>query len=496
MDKLEDFIQKKQKMHVGEVDNSLDIQHNLKKMTARERIDFLLDEQSFVEIGAFIKESSSGVITGYGTIGGRLIYVYAYDYDIKGGALNLDASDKICNIMNMALKMGAPLVQMVDSLGADVSEDLNILKAYGKIINMNSKLSGVVPQISIILGPCTGMSTITAAMSDFTIISEDNGSFYVNSPSSISVKQNDYVAYNMYASAEKSSQNGSIQLSAKDEKAALELAKSIFEFIPSNNMEFSYRKEITEEEQVKERLNEIALENNKDMYEVINILADKNSFIEFDKAVCLNSIVGFARINGLPIGIIATNAANNKGYINKKAIEKITRFVKVCNSFNISLLSMVDCIGFEPNLQEEVEGLALSLSKMTYALCDAVVPKVALIVGKAYGSAYISLASKHCAFDSLYAWPTASIAMGSPENIIKSMHKQEIDASENPKDKEKEVIEKYYEELTSPYKAAEQGQIDDIIMPSETKAHLYMMLDMLQSKREIKYPKKHGSTLI
>ncbi|WP_032123608.1 acyl-CoA carboxylase subunit beta [Clostridium amazonitimonense] len=495
MDKLEDLIQKKQKIHFKKENESMNIQQQLKKLTARERIEFLLDEGSFVEIGGFVNLGQTTVITGFGTIDGRLIYLYAQDYNVKGGSIDLEGSKKICNIMDMTLKMGAPLVQILDSVGADLDEGINLFSAFGKIINMNSKLSGVVPQISVILGPCNGMSAISAAMSDFTIISEEKGSFYVSSPENIIEKEGQYVDYNMYAKGEESLRNGSIQLATKNEREALDLVKKIFSYLPSNNMELPIREENCHNN-VCERLNNISKEDNKCIYEIIKKITDEGTIIEFDKDFSKEVVTALAKLNGITIGIVANNSKENNGYINKKAADKITKFVRLCNSFNISIVSLVDCKGFEANVNEEREGLALSVANMSYSLCEAVVPKVSLIIGKAFGAAYITLASKDSAFDLCYSWPNAEISLTKPESIIKIHNRPEILASENPKNKEEELVGKYYEDVIDPYKAAKVGMIDDMIIPSETKARIFMVLDMLQSKREIKYPKNHGNTFI
>lgn len=495
MDKMEELAHKKKLSHVGGGDDAIQMQHNLNKMTARERIGCVLDEASFIELGTF--SNGKDVITGYGTIGERLVYVYSEDYTINAGLLSLEGGKKICNVMEMALKMGAPILQIIDSAGVKISSGLEMLTVYSRIISMNAKLSGVVPQIAVIAGPCTGVAAVGAAMSDITIITENNGELYVNAPVTIEEKEHRYVEISDYSKAEVGVKNGSAQLIAKDDKEALELVKRVFQYLPSNNIEFSPVSNVDFSEKIENTsLNTLIDINSYDMKEVINSISDANSVIELDTYKGEAVITSLVKINGLVTGIIASNKAINEGRLDIKACEKATRFVKLCNSFNISLVTIVDSTGFIASVEEECNGLALAASKLIYAISEATIPKVSLIVGEAYGAAYIAFASKENCFDVVYAWPGVKVALADPKAIVKVLYKEEIIASEDPKNRETNLLNNYIEEHANVYKAAEAGFIDDVIVPSETALRLYSALDMLQSKRIVKYPKKHGSTLI
>lgn len=496
MNRVEDLIQRKKCIHSLEGENETIVKNNLQRMNGMERIEFLLDKGSFIEIGAFKSNGTSSVITGYGTLDGRLVYIYSENYGLQGGVMTIENAEKINNIMKMALKMGAPLIKIHDSIGADIKEGLHILNSYSSIIKLSASLSGVVPQISVISGPCTGMAAINAAMSDFTIIVENQGQFYVNSPEKLSKGENKFIDYAMYAEADNSSRNGSIQLTAKDENEALSLSKKILAYLPSNNMEVSL--DINSEIKLEPiaKFNEMCNERSFDAYEVLNLLSDENSIIEFDKHNGQGVVTALCKVHGLTIGCIITNSKNQQGNIDVTSINKITKFARLCNSFNISLVNIVDAKGFEVNIKAENSGLALDLAKMTYTLSEALSPKVTLIIGDAIGAVYSLLCSKEASSDVVYAWPSALVSPIEPEQIVKSLYKEQIVNSAEPKEEERQLVEKYILEEASPYKAASLGDIDDIITPEETKIRLFMALDMLQSKREVKYPKKHGTILI
>ena len=496
MDKVDNLIHIIKKSREGGGDSKIEMQHNLRKMTARERLQFILDEGSFIEIGALVQNNGAGVVTGYGTVDGKLVYIYSQDYTVEGGAINIANSNKVCNIMDMAGKMGAPLIQIFDSVGAKLSEGLDILTSYANILKRNAKLSGVVPQISVVAGPCFGIAALSATMSDFTIMVEDSSELAISSNQKLTKEEEQYIDSKMYSSAENCSENGSIQIIAKNDVAALKMVKKILGYIPSNNMEAApLGIGVSNLNVLNSNFNEMAKNEAVNSYEVMKALADKDSVIELNSGWERSIITCLTKINGITVGIIA-NAEKKLVNLNIRISEKVSRFVKVCDCYNIPILSIVDTSGFIVNLKEEQDGLSFHASKMIYALVEATVPKVSLIIGEAYGAGYLTLASKALAFDVSYAWPTAKISVTEPETLIKTLYKDEIIQAEHPKLKEQEIICKYIDEVTSPYKAAEKGIIDDIIMPSETKQRIFASIDMLYSKREIKYPKKHGSTLI
>lgn len=496
MDNIENLVKVKEQSEKGGGDEKINVQHSLEKLTARERIARLLDEGTFIEVGSLVGGNGGGAVTGYGTVEGRLVYVFSQDYTIDGGSVSAVSSNKICRIMDMALKMGAPIVQIFDSVGAKIENGLEALGAYGNIIKKNTEVSGVVPQIAIIAGPCTGAGAVSAAMSDFTIMVEKSSEMYINSPEKLASKELKYIGINEYGTAFNMSRNGTAQLTAESEEEALSLVRKVLSYLPSNNLEttpLGFSEELSIPEK---RLDEIAKEENYDIYEVLNLICDKDSLFEINGSFCKEVLTGLARLNGVTVGVMAMDKTEGDEGLDRKALGKLIRFVKLCSCFNIPILSLVDTKGLKVNLEEEKNGLALTLSRFIYALADAKVPKIALIMGEVYGSSYLAFASKEVSFDITYAWPSAKISAGEPEGLIKALYREEIIASDNPKKKEIEVIEKYKEDITNPYKAAEKGYVDDVILPSESRIRLFAVLDMLQSKREISYPKKHGSVLI
>lgn len=497
MNKLDELARKKELALAAGGETNIQMQHNLSKMTARERIAFLLDEGSFVEIGMMTGQNGAGVITGYGTINSRLVYIYSEDFTVDAGLLSIRNSKKIVRIMEMALEMGAPLIQIIDSAGARFDEGLDILYGYGSIISMNTKLSGVIPQIAVVAGPCTGLSAVSAALCDITVIAENSGEIYVNTSEDIEENSRKFVNKNMYADSVGSTSNGTAQIAVEDDKAALNVVKKLVGYLPSNNLEFSpIAENKTINNDIDNNINSLVMQENTTIKNILDIIVDSDSIIEFDENLSKAVLTSMARINGLTVGIVANDINFNGGNLDVKTCEKITKFVKLCNSFNISLVSIVDTKGFVASVEEENKGLALAAAKMIYALCEANVPKVAVVAGEAYGAAYIALASKETAFDITYAWPNAKIAITDPAALVRVLNKSDILSSDTPKVTEQQLINKFIEEDASAYKAAEEGHVDEILLPSETAAKLFTVLDMLQSKRVMKYPKKHGSVLI
>lgn len=496
MDNIETLKNIKMHSEQGGGADKIEMQHSLDKLTARERIEVLLDEGSFIEIGTLTGGNASGVVTGYGTSSGRLVYVFSQDYTVDGGSVTSLGSKKICRIMDMALKMGAPIVGIYDSAGGKLSEGLELLNSFGSIIRKNAELSGVVPQIAVILGSCTGAAAISASMCDFTIISEAKGELYINSPEKVAAKEERYIEKDAFVSAVANSKNGTALLTAEDDKEALEFVKILLNYLPSNNIELAPLGNTVELSSVESRLDELSKEENYDIYEIISLISDAESFIELNVNYGREVLTGFTRLNGITTGVIACDKIENSEGLGLNAIEKLTRFTKLCSAFNIPLISLVDTKGFKVSEEEEAQGLSLWASKLVYTLAQAKVPKIALIIGEAYGSAFITLASKDTTFDITYAWPSAKISLGEPEWVIKAMYREEILNSDNPKMAEQEVVKVHKDQISSPYSAAELGYIDDVILPSETRIRLFACLDMLQTKREIGYPKKHGSVLI
>ena len=496
MDAIDSLAEVKNKQNLGGGEEKVEMQRNLGKLTARERIFKLLDNGSFIEVGALLGENGAGVITGHGTIEGRLVYVYSQDYTVDGGALTIENAEKICRIMNMALEMGAPLVQIHDSIGAKISQGMKVLESYGKILNMNSKLTGVVPQISIVAGPAMGLAAISATMSDFTIGVEKVGQLGINSPEKLTQSENNYVKVEKYATAEEMAKSGNVHISAEGEEEAVSIARNIFGYIPSNNTGATPLGEESADLNIaNEKLDALANEGNVSFDNIIGEIADLKSVVELNKGWEEATATALIKINGVAIGVMGTRSTDS-AQMTTASIDKLTRFVRMCDSYNIPIISLVNNKGFVCDLEEENNGLALYASKLVNALSSAKVGKVALIVGEAYGAGYSLFASKELSFDITYAWPSAKVCFTNPSDLIKATYKQEILEQEDPKTAEEKVINKYMDEVTKPYQAAYAGAIDDIIKPAETKARLFATVDMLYTKKVLGYAKRQGSNLI
>lgn len=495
MNKLEVFDSIKNKAHQGGGEDKIQMQHNLNKMTSRERISTILDAGSFIELGALVASNAAGVITGHGTINGRLVYIYSDDYTVNGATFNKAMSKKICDLFDIAGKMGAPIIQIVDSIGAKLNEGIELLSSYGAILKRSSKLSGVIPQISVICGPCNGMSALIASISDFTIMVDNIGEISINSSEKLSEAEEKHVDSAMFSDSFYTNRNGNANFRVENEEEAFNLARRIFDYLPSNNLETPWvSQEDVELNIEKSNLDDMVASEKFSMDDVIKTIADNNSILEVNKDHIESFKTSLTKINGLTVGIVSNSFIKSK--INNEGAVKVASFIRLCDSFNIPILTLVDTKGFAVSLEEEQKGLTKNVGKLAYSLIDATVPKVSLIIGEAYGAGYVVMAGNEGAFDITLAWPSAKVALTNPETLIKATYREEILSAKDPKVKEKEVIEKYLEEIVNPYKAAELGLINDIIKPSETKQRVFAILDMLQSKRELSYPKKHGSKLV
>lgn len=496
MDKIDNLAKIKEDVYCCGGKEKAEMQHNLDKLTARERILRLLDEGSFIEVGALLEDNGAGVIGGYGTVNGKLVYTYSYDYTVNGGALTKKNSEKICKIIDMAAKVGAPIVQIFDSIGAKLSEGLDILGSYGNIINKNAKLSGVVPQISIIAGPTVGMAALNASMSDFVVMIKETGEMGISTSKSLTNVEGTYVDSKLFSNAENCSKSGLAQIVAENEQDAMNKVRELIEYIPSNNAEMA---PIGEEDAklnvLNDKLNEMCNEGNLDIDLIISEIADNNKVIGLYECFSKSVVTKLVKVNGLTVGVIG-NKAENSAYLDKNACDKLIKFVRLCDNFNISIVSIVNNKGFKVSLEEEKNGLATYGAKLLQTLSSADIGKVALVVGEAFGAAYLTLASKEVAFDATYAWPSAKIALGNPESMVRELYRDEIAKATNPREAEGKIIGEHINEVTDVYVAARAGYVDDVIMPSETKPRLFAMLDMLQSKRELKYPRKHNMNLI
>lgn len=510
IDKLEDLRQRRAKIELGGGEKRIASQHEKGKLTARERINLLFDEGSFVELDAFVKHRcvnfgmdkvdspGEGVVTGYGLVDGRLVYAYAQDFTVVGGSLGEMHAKKICKIQDLSLKMGAPIVGMNDSGGARIQEAVDALSGYGQIFYRNTIASGVVPQLSAIMGPCAGGAVYSPALTDFIFMVDKTSQMFITGPQVIKTVTGEEVTSEALGGAMTHNKiSGVAHFVTANDEACIEEIRRLLSFLPSNNMEtapiFYTEDDINK---IIPELDEIVPKNpNKpyDMKGIITAIADDADFFEVQPYFAQNMITGFIRINGQSVGIIANQPKVLAGCLDISASDKAARFIRTCDCFNIPLLTMVDVPGFLPGTSQEYGGIIRHGAKMLYAYSEATVPKITLIVRKAYGGAYLAMCSKDLGADMVLAWPSAEIAVMGPEGAANIIFKNEIAESEDPKTTRGEMIEGYKAEFATPYKAAERGFVDDVIEPSATRPRIADALNMLASKRETRPAKKHGN---
>lgn len=485
-------------------------QHDKGKLTARERIDLLLDKGSFEEIGMFVQHSSTnfglekqkflgdGVVTGYGTVNGKLIYVFSQDFTVLGGSLSGANAEKICRIMDLAMKNGAPIIGLNDSGGARIQEGVVSLGGYADIFLRNTLASGVVPQISAILGPCAGGAVYSPAITDFIFMVEQTSFMFVTGPNVVKTVTHEEISSEELGGAETHAQkSGVCHVTAPSEIEMIEQLKRLIELIPSNCEESSpvlpnndpLDREI-------EELNSFIPDNpNKpyDMHEIIRSVVDLGDFFEIHEKFAPNIICGFARLAGRTIGIVANQPSVLAGVLDIDSSVKGARFIRFCDCFNIPLVVFEDVPGFLPGTDQEWRGIIRHGAKLLYAFCEATVPKVTVITRKAYGGAYDVMNSKHIRGDVNYAWPSAEIAVMGPKGAVEIIFKKEIDVSENKEQALEQKAEEYREKFANPYTAAERGYVDDVIEPKYTRVKLIRALDMLKNKVDTNPRKKHGN---
>ena len=509
-DKLQQLIEKRNKIEEAGGAKRVQKQHDMGKLTARERINLFFDEGTFVEIDAFVthrctnfdmKNTDSpaeGVITGYGKVEGRLAYAYAQDFTVVGGSLGEMHAAKIVKVMDMALKMGAPCVGMNDSGGARIQEGVDALKGYGQIFYRNTISSGVIPQISLIMGPCAEGAVYSPAITDFIFMVEKTSQMFITGPQVIKAVTGETVtAEDLGGATTHNKTSGVAHFKAADDKTAIMEVRRLLSFLPSNNMERTPISENTDDpNKIIAELNEIIPENpNKayDVKDIIKILVDNGDFMETQALFAQNIVTGFARLNGRSVGIIANQPKVMAGALDINASDKAGRFIRTCDSFNIPVINIEDVPGFLPGASQEYGGIIRHGAKMLYAYSEATVPKITLITRKAYGGSYIAMCSKELGADMVLAWPSAEIAVMGPDGAANIIFRKDIDSSENPAETRLQKIQEYKDEFATPYKAAERGYVDDIIEPAHTRIRLIDALEMLSSKREQRPSKKHGN---
>ena len=487
----------------------IDKQHNAGKMIARERVVALLDPESFVELDAMVKHRNSnfgldkkrpdgdGVITGHGTINGRTVYVFAQDFTVFGGALGEAHAKKICKVMDMAVKTGCPIIGLNDSGGARIQEGVVSLGGYAEIFYRNVASSGVIPQFSLILGPCAGGAVYSPAITDFTIMVKDTSHMFITGPDVIKTVTQESVSFEDLGGAmTHNSISGVSHLACESEEDAFDALRELISYIPQNNAEGApiteYIKEETKE--IKELDSVIPNNSNEpyDMCDVINLIFDDNLF-ELQPHWAKNIITGFTRLRGHPVGIVANQPLVLAGCLDIDASTKAARFVRFCDAFNIPLITFVDVPGFLPGTEQEHGGIIRHGAKLLYAFSEASVPKLTVITRKAYGGAYDVMSSKHIRADLNVAWPTAEIAVMGSEGAVNIIFRKEINESDDPEKRHKELTEDYKEKFASPYVAAEMGYIDRVIFPRDTRKELLIALERYGNKREEQPKRKHGN---
>ncbi|MEM7111151.1 MAG: acyl-CoA carboxylase subunit beta [Chloroflexota bacterium] len=480
------------------------------KMPARERIDLLLDKGSFREIDALVvhRERNFGmddkkflgdsVITGWGTIDGRLVYIYSQDFTVFGGSLSQVHADKICKIMDMAMRNGAPVIGINDSGGARIQEGVVSLGGYADIFLRNTLASGVVPQISAIMGPCAGGAVYSPALTDFIFMVKETSHMFITGPDVVKAVTGEEVTFEELGGAmTHNSVSGVAHMAADSEADGLFLIREMMSYLPSNNMEdppFVPTKD--DNLRTEAALNDIVPDNpNKpyDIKEAIRLIVDDGHFYEIQEHYAENIVIGFARLGGYSVGIVANQPMVLAGVLDINASEKAARFVRFCDCFNIPLIVFEDVPGFLPGIDQEHGGIIRNGAKLLYAFCEATVPKITVVTRKAYGGAYCVMNSKHIRADLNIAWPTAEIAVMGPDGAVNIIFRRELAASDDPVARKTELVDDYRETFANPYVAAQRGYVDDVIEPSETRPRLINALNMLQNKRDQNPPKKHGN---
>ncbi|KAB1068692.1 acyl-CoA carboxylase subunit beta [Tamlana haliotis] len=487
----------------------IDKQHASNKLTARERIEYLLDAASFEEIGALVTHRTTdfgmedqiyygdGVVTGYGTIEDRLVYVYAQDFTVFGGSLSETHAEKICKILELALKVGAPIIGLNDSGGARIQEGVRSLGGYADIFYRNVKASGVIPQISAIMGPCAGGAVYSPAITDFTIMVENSSYMFVTGPSVVKTVTNEEVSSEELGGAHThASKSGVAHKKSANDVQCLDDIKKLFSYFPQNNKETPKKLDYQLGDEVRDVLTDCVPDNpNKpyDMNAVIDGIIDTDSFYEIHKEYAESIIVGFARLGGRSIGIVANQPMSFAGVLGVRSSRKSARFIRFCDCFNIPLLVLVDVPGFLPGTYQEWNGIIVHGAKLLYALSEATVPRITVITRKAYGGAYDVMNSKHIGADLNFAWPGAEIAVMGAKGASEIIFKKEIASAENSEVKLAEKEAEYAEKFANPYEAAKRGFIDEVILPKDTRRKLLKGFSMLENKKVDRPDRKHGN---
>jgi len=508
--RIEELKAMREKARAGGGARRVDSQHAKGKLTARERLDLLLDKGSFQELEPYTSQRKDvmggvteeffgdGVVTGYGEIDGRTVYVYAQDFTVQGGALGEMQSKKICRVMDLAVKNGSPIIGMIDSGGARIQEGVNSLGGYAEIFRRNALYSGVVPQISLVLGPCAGGAAYSPAVTDVIIMVEKQSYMFLTGPEVIKSVTGEEIDFEgLGGSAVHLGTSGLAHLTRANEKEALSLCRTLIGYLPANNMENPPCVPLGDDpKRADVKLDDIVpvdpgLAYN--MHEVVDSIVDRGSFIEIQTTFARNAMVGLARMNGSTVGIVAQEPSVMAGVMDIDSADKISRFVRFCDAFNIPLVTFVDSPGFLPGVDQEHRGVIRHGAKVLFAYSEASVPKISIVTRKAYGGAYVVMSSKYMGSDINYAWPSAEIAVMGPEGAANILYRKQINEATDPAVERARIVEEYRKNFLNPYAAARAGFIDDVIEPKETRQKVIAALSALRNKQETLPPRKHGN---
>jgi acetyl-CoA carboxylase carboxyltransferase component len=491
-------------------EEAVEKQHAKGKMTARERVEKLLDPGSFEELDTFVRHRTydfemqkkrpwgDAVVTGHGTIDGRTVFVFSQDFTVFGGSLGEVMAEKMCKVMDLAAQVGAPVIGINDSGGARIQEGVVSLGAYGDVFVRNVQCSGVIPQISLIMGPCAGGAVYSPAMTDFIFMVKETSHMFITGPEVIKTVTGEEVEFEELGGAmSHNSKSGVAHFASEDEESCLEDARYLLSFLPSNNLEAPPRFEPSDDpEREDEDLDTLVPDDPSkpyDMREVISRVVDDGEFFEVHEHFAKNIVCGFSRLDGFPIGIVGNQPAFLAGVLDIEASEKAARFVRTCDAYNVPLVTFTDVPGFLPGTDQEWNGIIRHGAKLLYAFTEATVPKLTVVTRKAYGGAYDVMNSKHMLADYNVAWPTAEIAVMGPEGAVNIIYRKDIASSPTPEERRQKLIDDYKAHFANPYSAAERGYIDDVIEPRQTRPKLIKALRMLQTKRVPQPKRKHGN---
>jgi len=508
-EKINDLYDRKRKIELGGGDERIEKQHEKGKLTARERIELLVDKDSFVELSPFIKHRTvdfgmdkqegpgDGVVTGYGKVNGRPIYLFSQDFTVFGGALGEMHALKIANVMDLAAKNGAPFIGLNDSGGARIQEGVVSLDGYGQIFYRNAIYSGVIPQISVILGPCAGGAVYSPAITDFVFMTDETSQMFITGPKVIETVTGEKIsAEDLGGSKVHNTISGNAHFRGKTEEEVLESVRLLLSYLPQSFEEKPSIAEVEEEDDIRPDLADIVpyeAIRPYDIRKVIEQVVDTDSFLEVQKEFARNIVIGLARIKGEVVGLVCNQPKVMAGGLDIDSSDKAARFIRFCDAFNIPIITFEDVTGFFPGIKQEHGGIIRHGAKILFAYSEATVPKITVILRKAYGGAYVALNSKSIGADIVFAWPNAEIAVMGPNGAANIIFAREIAQSEDPEAVRAEKIEEYREKFANPYVAASMGMVDDVIDPRETRIKLIQSLEMMRNKKETRPNKKHGN---